>query len=106
MTAGRIRVEVVYALAQRQRLIELEVAEACTALQAVEQSRIALEFPEIDLDRCELGIFSQPIEAPAQYRLREGDRVEIYRPLLIDAKSRRRQRAEVKRKQRARAGSS
>ena len=106
MATGRIKVEVVYALAQQQRLIELEVVEECTALQAVEQSRIALEFPEIDLEQCEMGIFSQPIAAPAQYRLREGDRVEIYRPLLIDAKNRRRQRAAVRKQQRAYAHSS
>ncbi|HMU91043.1 MAG: RnfH family protein [Pseudomonadales bacterium] len=105
MAKGRIRVEVVHALAQRQRLIELEVAEDCTALQAVEQSLITLEFPEIDLDHCRMGIFSQPIEAPAQHRLREADRVEIYRPLRIDAKSRRRQRAAIRKKQRARGRS-
>lgn len=105
MAKGRIRVEVVHALAQRQRLIELEVAEDCTALQAVEQSRIMLEFPEIDLEHCQMGLFSQPIETPAQHRLREADRVEIYRPLLIDAKNRRRQRAAIRTKQRARGRS-
>lgn len=102
---GRIRVEVAYVLPQQQRLIALELADGCTVLEAVRQSQIEREFPEIDLAHCRLGIFSQPIEAPAHYRLRDGDRVEIYRPLLIDAKTRRRQRAASRTKARARARS-
>ena len=90
----RIVVEVVYALPKRQSLIALEVEVGCTALDAVRRSGILAEFPEIDPAQAKMGIFSVRIKDPATYVLRAGDRVEVYRPLLIDPKAMRRQRAE------------
>lgn len=92
-----IRVEVVYALPQRQVLIGLDVEDDCTLLAAAKRSGIESEFPEIDLANARFGIFSTPIERPAEHRLRAGDRIEIYRPLLIDPKAVRQQRAENRR---------
>ena len=89
-----IGVEVVYGLPQRQKLIALEVPEGCTALEAVERCGIVDAFPEIDTKTAKMGIFSKPIADPASHALRHGDRVEIYRPLLIDPKEMRRRRAE------------
>lgn len=89
-----IRVEIVYALPQRQVLIGLDVEDDCTLLAAAQRSGIAREFPEIDLANARFGIFSTPVERPAEHRLRAGDRIEIYRPLLIDPKTVRKQRAE------------
>lgn len=93
-----ILVEVAYALAERQRLIALEVAPGTTALEAVEQSGIVREFPEIDPATADMGIFSKPLDGkslplPGEYRLKPRDRVEIYRPLLADPKAARAQRA-------------
>lgn len=88
-----IRVEVVYALPQNQRLIALELEEGCSALTAVQRSGLLQQFPEIDLHTAVLGIFGKRLEDPATTALCEGDRVEIYRPLLIDPKAVRRQRA-------------
>lgn len=88
-----IRIEVAYALPQRQRLIALEVEEDCTVLAAVQRSGITNEFPEIDLASARYGIFSTPVNNPAEQILRAGDRVEIYRPLIIDPKAVRKQRA-------------
>jgi putative ubiquitin-RnfH superfamily antitoxin RatB of RatAB toxin-antitoxin module len=91
-----IRVEVAYALPDRQRIVALDVEEGCTALAAAQRSGIAAEFPDIDLARAALGIFGRRLENPAATPLQAGDRVEIYRPLLIDPKTVRRQRAAKK----------
>ena|SRR5690606_4955345 len=96
--SGLIRVEVAYALPERQRIVTLEVERGCTALEAARRSGIADEFPEIDLDTADMGIFATPLDgkvlpAPAEYVLEERDRVEIYRPLLMDPKDARLARA-------------
>lgn len=98
-TEQELRVEVAYALPERQRIIELHVRRGCTAWDAVQQSGIILEFPDIDVDTAEMGIFSRPLDGkvlplPKDYRLKARDRVEIYRPLLIDPKAARVARAE------------
>jgi len=86
-----IRVEVAYALPDQQVIIELDVPEGTTAIEAARQSGIASRFEQIDLDNDKLGIFSKVV-SPGQV-LREGDRVEIYRPLIADPKEVRKERA-------------
>lgn len=88
---GEIRVEVAYALPERQRLLGLKVPVGCTAREAVERSGIAREFPEIEAGDQPLGIFGRRC-SPDQ-ELRDGDRVEIYRPLKADPKEVRRELA-------------
>lgn len=88
-----MKVEVAYALPQQQRIIALEVEPGCTALAAAQRSGIDQLFPEIDWRSAVLGVFGRLLDAPAQYSLSEGERVEIYRPLLIDPKAVRKQRA-------------
>jgi len=95
---GRITVEVAYALPQRQRIIEVTVPNGTSAFDAVLQSGIAQAFPDIDLATASMGIFSKPLDGkalplPQDYRLKPHDRVEIYRPLLIDPKEARLARA-------------
>ncbi|AXQ29261.1 RnfH family protein [Solimonas sp. K1W22B-7] len=96
VAAENIRVEVAYALAERQLILELEVPAGTRAGEAVERSGMLRRFPEIDLSRNRLGIFSRPVTADEP--LQDGDRVEIYRPLLADPKQVRRQRAAASRK--------
>jgi len=93
-----ITVEVAFALPERQRILSLKVRPGCTALQAAQQSGIAHEFPGLDLDAADMGIFSKNLDGkllpvPAEYVLKARDRVEIYRPLLADPKVARAQRA-------------
>ena len=93
-----ISVEVAYALPDRQKIISLDLPEGTTAREAVRASGIATLFPDIDVDSCPLGIFGHALGArgmqPAEaYRLRQGDRVEIYRPLIADPKEVRKRRA-------------
>lgn len=91
MADKMISVEVAYALRDRQKIVSLQVPEGTSAAQAVEQSAIVEDFPEIDLAVNKLGVFSKPCKG--EQVLREGDRVEIYRPLIADPKEVRRKRA-------------
>jgi putative ubiquitin-RnfH superfamily antitoxin RatB of RatAB toxin-antitoxin module len=86
-----LRVEIVYALRKRQALIALEVEDGTTAGQAIENSGILRQFPQIDPATSKVGVFGRvvPLDTP----LRNGDRVEIYRPLEVDPKEARRARA-------------
>ncbi|WP_213990028.1 RnfH family protein [Sodalis sp. dw_96] len=87
-----IRVEVVYALPERQYLYPLTLPAGSTLKQAIDASGILALRTEIDLDKNKVGIFSR--SAALEDILNDGDRVEIYRPLLMDPKELRRQRAE------------
>jgi putative ubiquitin-RnfH superfamily antitoxin RatB of RatAB toxin-antitoxin module len=97
-----INVEVAYALDNKQALLELQVSEGTTALQAAQQSGITGKFEGIDLENSKLGIFSQVV-APSQV-LRDGDRVEIYRPLIADPKEVRKARAARAKERRSKEG--
>jgi hypothetical protein len=93
-----IRVEVVYALPQRQTIVTLDVRPGCTATQAVALSGIEKNISGLDRESLELGIFSRPLNGkdlalPHEYELKDGDRIEIYRPLLVDPKQARLERA-------------
>jgi putative ubiquitin-RnfH superfamily antitoxin RatB of RatAB toxin-antitoxin module len=88
---ARIRVEVAYARLHEQVLLELQVEAGSTAQQAIERSGILERFPEIDLKKNKIGIFGKA--APLTTPLQEGDRVEIYRPLIADPKEQRKRRA-------------
>ncbi|MNO66754.1 Persistence and stress-resistance antitoxin PasI [compost metagenome] len=91
--ARNIAIEVVYALAERQRLLRLSVPYGTCMREAVELSGIAVEFPEIDVRHCPLGIFGKAVTLPEERVLEDGERVEIYRPLIADPKEVRKQRA-------------
>jgi putative ubiquitin-RnfH superfamily antitoxin RatB of RatAB toxin-antitoxin module len=86
-----IRVEVAYALPHKQAILPLDVASGTTAYEAARQSGISAKFDGIDLENANFGIFGGVV-APTQV-LAEGDRVEIYRPLLADPKEVRKARA-------------
>lgn len=84
-------VEVAYALPAQQLILPIKVMPGTTAMQAVEQSGILQKFPDIQLAQTQIGIFGKVVKADTA--LRPMDRVEIYRPLIADAKEVRRQRA-------------
>jgi putative ubiquitin-RnfH superfamily antitoxin RatB of RatAB toxin-antitoxin module len=97
-------VEVVYALPSRQRVIVLPLAGGLTARQAVEQSGLRDEFPELAACRLDIGIFGRLVDDGQV--LKDGDRVEIYRPLQVDPReARRRQVADRRSADRRRRGS-
>ena len=84
-------IEVAYATPHKQLILECEVEAATTVRDAVMKSGIDQHFPQIDLENCELGVFGKAVTA--DYELADGDRIEIYRPLIADPREIRRQRA-------------
>lgn len=86
-----LAIEVVYARPERASRVSLRLAPGSTALQAFEASGLRGRVAELASAEPDLGIFAHPV-APDR-PLRDGDRVEIYRPLLIDPKDARRKRA-------------
>ncbi len=86
-----IEVEVAYALADKQLIIKTFATPNDNLRDVVVRSGIASEFPDIDLDNLQLGIFGKA--AKLTEKLHPGDRIEIYRPLLADPKEVRRRRA-------------
>ncbi len=87
-------VAVCYALPDVSFLVQLEVAAGTTIVQAIAASGVLARFPEIDLARNKLGLFGKL--KPADTVLRDGDRIEIYRPLQADPMESRRRRARHK----------
>ena len=86
-----ISVEVVYALSDHQTIVQLQLDSKSTVRQAISASGVLQAHPEIDLERTNVGIWSK--SATLDDGLHNGDRVEIYRPLIADPKIVRRRRA-------------
>lgn len=84
------RVEVAYAAPEQQMIIPLDAEIDATIEQVIRQSGIVDKFPEIDIDHCKVGVFS--VQKKMSDTLRDGDRVEIYRELIIDPKQARKNR--------------
>jgi uncharacterized protein len=79
MAADLISVEVAYATPERQLLTPVSLAANSSIEQAIEESGVLREFPEIDLSKQKVGIFGQVCSLDKI--LSSEDRVEIYRPL-------------------------
>ena len=90
------RVEVVYARAGEQHVALVEVEEGASALAAVEASGLLARCREIDRHDLHLGRFGR--EIGLDERLRDGDRIEILRPLVVGPMEARRLRARRKRR--------
>lgn len=88
--SAKIVVEVAYALPEKQYLQRVTLQQGATVEEAI---RALLELrTDIDLSKNKVGIYSRPVKLADV--LQDGDRVEIYRPLIADPKELRRQRAE------------
>ncbi|WAT00027.1 RnfH family protein [Rouxiella chamberiensis] len=91
-----VSVEVVYALPERQYLKTVRLEEGSSVEQAIRASGLLEMRREIDLKVNKVGIYSRPVKLSDV--VAEGDRVEIYRPLIADPKELRRIRAEQSKK--------
>jgi hypothetical protein len=99
--AEHIRVQICYAKPERVVLLDVNVAPGTTLQQAVEASGILQAESEIDMNVCKLGIYGKL--KPLDTVLRDRDRIEIYRPLIVDPKEARRRRVVKKETARRRA---
>ncbi|TVQ87032.1 MAG: RnfH family protein [Chromatiaceae bacterium] len=84
VTDATIAIEVAYARQHAQALLPLKLPAGTTAREAIERSGILGRFPEIDLAVNKIGIFGKL--AKLEQVLQNGDRVEIYPPLIADPK--------------------
>lgn len=91
LIAPLIQIEVAYAEPDKQIIVPLRVPAGTSAREAVRRSGLLEHFPGIDLSNADLGVFGIPVAPCAP--LVQGDRVEIYRPLQVDPKKARRERA-------------
>ena len=88
---GELRVTVLYSPAAREvHEWGVAVPEGATVLQVLESSGLARAFPGLDIRSAPVGIWGR--KARLEQCVREGDRVEIYRPLKVDPKVARRER--------------
>lgn len=88
---GEAEVEVVYALPGGHDAVTVRVPENATLREAIVASGILERHPEIDLARNKVGVFAKLRRL--EDRVSSGDRIEIYRPLVMDPKEARRRRA-------------
>ena len=88
---GSLRIEVVYALPAGEDAVTLKLPSGATATDAVRASGMLARHPEIDLGRQKIGIYGRVVAAAAP--LSDGDRVEVYRALVLGPKEARRRRA-------------
>lgn len=86
-----ISVQVVYATPEKQVLKKIIVSEHATIETVITSSGLLEEFPEIDLLKNGVGVFSERRQLSDV--VRAGDRIEIYRPLVADPREIRRRRA-------------
>ncbi len=85
-----MKVGVCYADSDRQLWLRMEVPDESSVEDAIRHSGILQRFPEIDLTQQKVGIFGKLVKLDAP--LKEGDRIEIYRPIIADPKTVRRRR--------------
>jgi len=86
-----LQIELIYALPDEQEILVIEIDENATVEQAINHSEILQRYPEIDLKINKVGIFSKVCKLTD--KLHNGDRIEIYRPLIADPKEARKARA-------------
>ena len=96
-----MKIQVVYATPDQQSIVELDVPDGTTVFEAAVQSGLANQFPDIDLDTIPMGIFGIRVKTATTTILHPGDRVELYRFLLVDPKESRRTRAESQKRDRS-----
>ena len=97
-----MKVSVAIALPSTQEVIELDLPEGSDVAAALASPAVRARWLALDLEACDVGIWSRSCARDTP--LREGDRVEVYRPLAVDAKAQRRERARLKPSTRSRNG--
>ena len=93
------KIEVGYALLERQFLKSLDVKLGASVSEAIALSGVLEEFPEINLDLNPVGIYSKKVTLDSV--VKDGDRIEIYRALRVSPKEARRLRAKKKKSKRS-----
>ena len=93
MNEETVAIEVVFASLEKQEVIQIEVPSGTLIRDGVRLSCIESLFPSYDLLTLSLGVWGEV--KPEAYEVQSGDRVEVYRLLINNAKDARRRRAET-----------
>ncbi|WP_426415214.1 RnfH family protein [Aestuariirhabdus sp. LZHN29] len=80
-----MKISIAYAETRRQHWIQLELEAGATLNDAIVASGILERYPTIDLEQQRVGVFGK--FAKLDTSLSDGDRVEIYRPIVADPKT-------------------
>ena len=97
-----ISVEVAYGIPRQQAVLRVELQAGSTVAEAIERSGVRGQFPGLVVDPAAVGIFGRKVSLDRV--LQNGDRVEIYRPLIADPREVRRQRASLESSRKGRKG--
>ncbi len=89
-------IEVAYALPDKQKILAIKVPAGTSVKIAALNSGIEKYFAGLDIAAAQLGIFGKLVAKPNEQTVKQGDRIEIYRPLLADPKASRIKRAQKK----------
>lgn len=90
--ASHIPVSVAYALPEQQWVVELTLPEPARVSDALAAVAAQAPFDQLALEQIPLGVWGVP--ATRSQRLKAHDRLELYRPLEVDPKTARVQRAQ------------
>ncbi len=86
-----VNIEVAFGTAERQVLKKFSVMSSATVIEVVLQADLGVEFPDVDWRLAKKGIYGRVV--PDTQVVQEGDRIEVYRPLLMTPQDARRKRA-------------
>lgn len=92
--ADTLHIQLCYALPEAAVLLELDIRQGSTLEEAINQSGLLSQYPDIDLSTNKVGVYGKL--KPLDTKARDGDRIEIYRPLRADPMESRRRRAQHK----------
>ena len=96
MNDSPLQIEIAFAEPQRGIVKILRLPPGSCIADALRLAALDPDFAGVDLANSSFGIFGRP--ARADQALKEGDRIEIYRPLAADPKEARRARAKQARR--------
>lgn len=91
-----LEIEVAFATPNLQKVVKLSVDSSISVIDAIKQSAIASFFPEYDFTAPAVGVFGKRIYDFDSYNIKNGDRIEIYRPLTKTPNQKRLDRAKTK----------
>ena len=80
-----MHIVVAYSEPGQQVSLKVEVPEGSSVQAAIERSGVLGLFPHIDLTKQKVGVYARVVKLDAI--LKDGDRVEIYRPIICDPKT-------------------
>ncbi len=90
---GKISVELVFALPDKQVLRSISMPAGSTVADVIGEGNLAIEFPGLVVEDMQAGIWGKPVGR--DHVVRDGDRVELYRPLEMDPREARRLKAGI-----------